>query len=66
MVALFYLAFSNLCGLWFGQDLSEHLSGIVFGHKYFARLRSQNSATPTRGPASLRDITPSHEDKFRM
>ena len=41
----FYFFF-NLCGLWFGQVLLEHLSGIVFGVKFLNSLRSLRTFCP--------------------
>lgn len=32
-------------------------AGSFYGHRYFACLRTQNSATPARGHTSSRDIT---------
>ena len=45
-MGFFIYFFSNLCGLWFGQVLSEHLSGIVFGVKFLNSLRSLRTSCP--------------------
>jgi hypothetical protein len=58
----YYFVPSSLCGLWLGHCFWEQRSGIVFRHRLDSCRHTNPPATPSRGHARWRAITPTDKN----